>query len=31
MKPELWQAQAMANNFMHFSTLAKCGPMNSEK
>ena len=31
MKLKLWQAQVMANNFMHFDTLAKCSPVSSEK
>ena len=31
MKLKLWQAQVMANNFMHFDVLAKHRPVNSEK
>ena len=31
MKLKLWQAQAVANNFMHFDVLAKHSPVNSEK
>ncbi len=31
MKLNLWQAQAVANNFMHFDVLAKHSPVNSEK
>lgn len=31
MKLELWQAEAAANNFMHFDTLSKHSPMNSKK
>ena len=31
MKLKLWQAQIKANNFMHFNTLAKHSPVNSEK
>ena len=30
MKLKLWQAQIKANNFMHFDTLAKHSPVNSE-
>ena len=31
MKLLLWQVQVMWNNFMHFDTLAKHSPVNSEK
>ena len=31
IKLKLWQAQIKANNFMHFNTLAKHSPVNSEK
>ena len=31
MKLKLWQAQIKANNVMHFDTLAKHSPVNSEK
>ena len=31
MKLKLWQSQVKANNFMHFDTLAKHGPVNNEK
>ena len=31
MKFKLQQAQAVANNFMHFDVLAKHSPVNSEK
>ena len=31
MKLKLWQAQIKANNFVHFNTLAKHSPINSEK
>jgi len=31
MKLTLWQAQVRANNFMHFDTVAKHSPVNSEK
>ena len=31
MKLKLWQSQIKANNFMHFDTLAKHGPVNNEK
>ena len=28
---KLWQTQGMVNNFMHFDTMTKCNPVNSEK
>lgn len=31
MKLKLWQSQIKANNFLHFDTLAKHGPVKSEK
>jgi hypothetical protein len=31
MKLKLWQSQIKENNFMHFDTLAKHGPVNNEK
>ena len=31
MKLKLWQAQIKANDFMHFNTLTKHSPVNSEK
>lgn len=31
MRLKLWQAQVMANNFMHFDILAKYSPENTEK
>lgn len=31
MKLKLGQAQVMADNFMHFDTLSKHSPLNSEK
>ena len=31
MKLKLWQSQIKANNFMHFDTLAKHGPVNNKK
>ena len=31
MTLELWQAQIKANDFMHFDTLTKHSPVNSEK
>ena len=30
-KLKLWQAQVMTNNLMHFDTLAKHSPVNTEK
>lgn len=30
MKLELWQAEAAANNFMHFDTLSKHSPVYSD-